>query len=109
MPDDVKDVFGAAFLDAQFGDHPQGAPPFGEGTPRGVMKLVEDADGDTYRAAYTVSFPECVYVLHVFQKKSRSGASPRRAPTSNGSTGDSPRRTQITRAGIVQERRPHDR
>ena len=37
------------------------------------MKLVEDHDGDTYRAAYTVTFARAVYVLHVFKKKSKSG------------------------------------
>lgn len=37
------------------------------------MKLVEDDDGDTYRAAYTVAFEGAVYVLDVFQKKSKSG------------------------------------
>jgi phage-related protein len=37
------------------------------------MKLVEDFDRDTYRAAYTVSFPQAVYVLHVFKKKSATG------------------------------------
>lgn len=37
------------------------------------MKLVEDFDGDTFRAAYTVSFSEAVYVLHVFKKKSKTG------------------------------------
>lgn len=73
MPDDVKDVFGAALLDAQHGDMPAGARPFGEGVPRQVMKLVEDLQGDTYRAAYTVSFGRAVYVLHVFKKKSKSG------------------------------------
>ena len=73
MPDDVKDVFGSALLDAQYGDQPEGARPFGEGLPRGVMKLVEDYDGDTFRAAYTVSFDKAVYVLHVFKKKSKSG------------------------------------
>jgi phage-related protein len=72
-PDDVKDVFGSALLDAQYGDHPTGARPFGEGLPRQVMKLTDDFDGDTYRAAYTVAFPECVYVLHVFKKKSTTG------------------------------------
>lgn len=78
MPEQVQDVFGAALLDAQYGDHPEGARPFGEGLPREVMKLVEDFDRDTYRAAYTVSFPECVYVLHVFKKKSSHGiATPR--------------------------------
>ena len=74
VPDQVQDVFGSALLDAQYGDHPEGARSFGEGIPRGVMKLVEDFDRDTYRAAYTVSFPEAVYVLHVFKKKSTRGA-----------------------------------
>lgn len=73
MPEDVQDVFGSALLDAQYGDHPDGARPFGEGLPRDVMKLVEDFGGDTFRAAYTVSFPKAVYVLHVFKKKSSSG------------------------------------
>jgi phage-related protein len=73
MPEDIKDVFGAAFLDAQYGEHPQGARPFGEGLPREVMKLVEDYDKSTYRAAYTVALPSAVYVLHVFTKKSKSG------------------------------------
>ena len=73
MPDEVQDVFGAALLDAQYGDHPEGARPFGEGLPREVMKLVEDFSGDTYRAAYTVAFAKAVYVLHVFKKKSVSG------------------------------------
>jgi phage-related protein len=56
MPEDVKDVFGSALLDAQYGDTPYGARPFGEGLPRQIMKLVDDHDGDTYRAAYTVAF-----------------------------------------------------
>ena len=30
-------------------------------------------DGDTFRAVYTVRFAESVYVLHVFQKKSKRG------------------------------------
>lgn len=73
MPDEVQDVFGSALLDAQFGDVPDGARAFGEGLPHAVMKLVEDFDGDTYRAAYTVAFAQAVYVLHVFKKKSKSG------------------------------------
>jgi phage-related protein len=78
MPEDVKDVFGAAILDAQYGDTPADARPFGEGVSRDVMKLVEDHDGDTYRVAYTIAFERCVYVLHAFQKKSKSGiATPR--------------------------------
>ena len=72
------DYFGSALLDAQFGDTPEGARPFGEGVPREVMKLGEDFDRDTYRAAYPVMFPRAVYVLHVFKTKASSGiATPR--------------------------------
>jgi phage-related protein len=35
---------------------------------------VEDHDGNTYRAVYTVRFAEVVYVLHAFQKKSKRGS-----------------------------------
>lgn len=73
MPSDVKDAFGGAFLDAQYGDAPEGARPFGEGLPSSVLKLAEEDDGRTYRAAYTVAFGEAVYVLHIFQKKSVRG------------------------------------
>jgi len=78
MPEDVQDGFGSALLDAQYGDHPDGARPFSEGLPRSIMKLVEVHDGDTYRAGYTIALPGAVYVLHVFKKKSTSGkATPR--------------------------------
>jgi phage-related protein len=39
----------------------------------GVLEIVDDHDGDTYRAVYTVRFAGLVYVLHAFQKKSKSG------------------------------------
>ena len=49
-----------------------------KGFPREILKLVERHDGETYRAAFAVTFEECVYLLHVFQKKSASGkATPR--------------------------------
>jgi len=35
---------------------------------------VENHDGDTYRAVYTVKLASAVYVLHVFQKKSKKGS-----------------------------------
>ncbi len=37
------------------------------------MEIVENAQGSTFRAAYTVKFKEAVFVLHVFQKKSKGG------------------------------------
>ena len=40
---------------------------------RGVLEVVDDFDGDTYRAVYTVKFASVVYVLNAFQKKSKQG------------------------------------
>jgi len=72
FPRPVKDEMGNALGVAQFGGkHPSAKPWKGQGA--GVFEVVEDHDGDTYRAVYTVSFKEVVYVLHAFQKKSPSG------------------------------------
>lgn len=74
MPEDVKDVFGHAIDLAQAGGkHPDAKPLTGFGSA-GVLEVVEDHQGDTYRAVYTVRFAGWVYVLHCFQKKSKSGA-----------------------------------
>lgn len=65
---------GHALYLAQIGRRHPGAKTlkgFGGGH---AIEIVEDHDGDTYRAVYTVRFEEAVYVLHVFQKKSKSGA-----------------------------------
>lgn len=49
---------------------------FGGGT---VIEVRENHDGNTYRAVYTVRYADAVFVLHAFQKKSKSGvATPRR-------------------------------
>jgi phage-related protein len=43
-------------------------------SPRaGVLEIVKNDDGNAYRAIYTVKFARAIYVLHVFQKKSKSG------------------------------------
>ncbi len=39
----------------------------------GVLEIVDDYKGDTYRAVYTVKFKNAIYVLHAFQKKSKKG------------------------------------
>ena len=39
----------------------------------GVLEIIDDFDGDTFRAVYTVRFPRAVYVLHAFQKKAKRG------------------------------------
>jgi phage-related protein len=72
FPASVQDELGNALGLAQFGGkHPKAKPWKGEGP--GVFELVEDHDGDTYRAVYTVRYREVVYVLHAFQKKSPQG------------------------------------
>ena len=72
MPEPVKSEFGFALYQAQLGRTPLNAKPF-HGVGSGVMELVERDDGNTYRAVYTVRFAKAVYVLHVFQKKSKQG------------------------------------
>jgi phage-related protein len=73
MPEEVKRLFGFAIRAAQRGSkHPDAKPLKGFGGA-GVLEIVEDFDRSTYRAVYTVKFDEAIYVLHAFQKKSRSG------------------------------------
>ena len=73
MPEDVKDVFGHAIDLAQAGGKHQDAKVLTGFGSAGVLEVVEDHQGDTYRAVYTVKFVGWVYVLHCFQKKSKSG------------------------------------
>lgn len=68
----VKDDMGNALGIAQFGGTAPTAKPW-KGLGPGVLEIVESHEGNAYRAVYTVRFPEVVYVLHAFQKKSPSG------------------------------------
>ena len=73
MPGDVQDAFGYALHQAQVGKkHEQTKPLKGFG-PAGVLEVVENSGGGTFRAVYTVNFGNAVYVLHCFQKKSMHG------------------------------------
>ena len=72
FPEPVKDEIGLSLSVAQFGGkHPKAKPWKGAGP--GVLEIVEDHRGDTFRAVYTVKFEHAVYVLHAFQKKSPKG------------------------------------
>ena len=73
MPDSVQDNVGFALFQAQLGEKHDDAKPLKGFKGSGVLEVVDDFDGDTYRAVYTVRFEFAVYVLHVFQKKSKSG------------------------------------
>lgn len=73
MPAKVIDLFGYALhLAQQGGKHAQAKPLRGFGSA-GVLEVVENNDGNTYRAVYTVKLGDAVYVLHCFQKKSHKG------------------------------------
>jgi phage-related protein len=73
LPPSVVDTFGYALYLAQTGRrHEQTKILRGFGDAS-VIEVVESANRSTYRAVYTVRFSDAVYVLHVFQKKSKSG------------------------------------
>jgi len=72
FPHAAKDDMGNALGIAQFGGTAPTAKAW-KGLGPGVLEIVESRDGNAYRAVYTVRFPEVVYVLHAFQKKSPSG------------------------------------
>lgn len=73
MPSEVVDVFGYALHLAQYGGKHQQAKPLKGFGSAGVLEVVEDDDGSTYRAVYTARFGNAIYVLHCFQKKSHKG------------------------------------
>ncbi len=73
LPMGVRKFFGHALDFAQRGEQHNAAKVlkgFGGG---GVLEIVANDQGSTYRAVYTVKFREVVFVLHVFRKKSKSG------------------------------------
>lgn len=73
FPEPVRRDVGHALREAQDGLKARNAKPVEGFKGASVLKIVEDHDGDTYRAVYSVKFEEAVYVLHCFQKKSKSG------------------------------------
>ena len=75
FPAEVQKGVGFAVYRAQQGKKHESAKPLKGFSGAGVLEIVENNDGDTYRAVYTVRFADVVYVLHCFQKKSKSGIS----------------------------------
>jgi phage-related protein len=73
LPADVRRFFGFALSLAQSGDKHDAAKVLKGFGGAGVLEVVEDDIGGTYRAVYSVKFPEVVFVLHCFQKKSKRG------------------------------------
>lgn len=73
FPEDVKDAIGYALYIAQRGGKHADAKPLRGFGSAGILEIIEDHAGDTYRAVYTVRLAGRIYVLHVFQKKSKAG------------------------------------
>ena len=73
LPTRVRKFFGHALDFAQRGEQHGAAKPLKGFGGAGVLEVVEDDAGGTYRAVYTVKFAEAVFVLHCFQKKSTRG------------------------------------
>jgi phage-related protein len=72
FPGTVQDEMGYAIYLAQCGQKHVSARPL-KGLGSGVLEVVSDHRGDTFRSVYTVRFADRVFVLHAFQKKSKSG------------------------------------
>jgi phage-related protein len=73
LPLDVRKFFGHALDFAQRGEQHNTVKALKGFGSAGVLEVVENDQGGTYRAVYTVKFKEAVFVLHVFQKKSKHG------------------------------------
>jgi len=74
FPEEVKRRVGLALWEAQIGGKASYAKPLKSFGGAGVLEIVDDFDGDTYRAVYTVRFAGIIYVVHAFQKKSKRGS-----------------------------------
>ena len=72
-PEEVQDVIGYALELVQRGEKPSNAKPLKGFGGASVLEIVENFDGNTWRGVYTIAVAGRVYVLHVFQKKSKSG------------------------------------
>jgi phage-related protein len=73
FPVEVKDEMGYALYLAQCGGRHRKAKAFKGAGDAGVVEVIDDHRGDTFRTVYTVRFVSAVYVLHAFQKKSKQG------------------------------------
>lgn len=73
FPPKVQNRIGYALGQIQDGDEPNSAKALKGFGGRSVLELIDDFDGDAYRAVYTVRFAGVLYVLHAFQKKSKKG------------------------------------
>ena len=72
FPDEVQQALGFDLYQVQVGAMPASAKLL-TGNLRGVYELKERHEGNAYRAVYIAKLKDTIYVLHCFQKKSKSG------------------------------------
>ena len=72
FPDEVQQALGFDLYQVHVGEMPASAKPL-TGNVRGVYELKERDEGNAYRAVYIAKLKNKIYVLHCFQKKSKSG------------------------------------
>jgi phage-related protein len=77
FPEEVQRAVGFALSFAQFGTKHGSVKPLKGKDFKGAstLEVVQNYDGNTYRAVYTVKVKDVIYVLHCFQKKSKTGIS----------------------------------
>lgn len=74
MPDDIKDEFLVSIRIAERGGKADNAEPMKSFAGGKVVDIKGDYDDNcTYRCVYTIQFPQAIYVLHAFKKKSNQG------------------------------------
>ncbi len=73
FPASVQKDIAIALTAVQVGQKSPAAKPLKGFRGAGVLEVVENHDGNAYRAVYTVKLAGMVYVLHVFQKKAKRG------------------------------------
>lgn len=73
FPEKVRAAIGHALHIAQQGKRPERTKILSGFGNAKVWEIRENDLSGTYRAVYTLEFKECIFVLHVFQKKSKTG------------------------------------
>jgi phage-related protein len=73
FPEPVRECVGFALYTAQRGGKAPAAKPLAGFGSSGVLEIIENYDGNTFRAVYTVRYLNAIYVLHCYMKKSKHG------------------------------------
>ena len=73
MPLKIRERFGFGLYQVQLGRRPENSKILRGFGSSNVSELITEIEDGTFRAVYTIEFENAIFVLHVFQKKSKSG------------------------------------